>query len=212
MSDENKHSEDEKNSKKGGEFRVPPRTWVVWIAIFGGIILLMLLKERMEAPGDIISQYKFQQFVESNQIVQATVNYNPQNPLNEVVGKYRKDENGRSVETPFRAKVRLTEKMEEKLYEKYPQIEAKEPNTMLMNVAVSVLPFVIIAALIWFFFIRQIKMAGKGALSFGKSKARLLAKERNKTTFKDVAGIDEAIEEVSELVEFLKDPKKFQRL
>ena len=46
MSDENKHSEDEKNSKKGGEFRVPPRTWVVWIAIFGGIILLMLLKER----------------------------------------------------------------------------------------------------------------------------------------------------------------------
>jgi cell division protease FtsH len=55
-------------------------------------------------------------------------------------------------------------------------------------------------------------MAGKGALSFGKSKARLLAKERNKTTFKDVAGIEEAIQEVSELVEFLKDPKKFQRL
>ena len=50
----------------------------------------------------------------------------------------------------------------------------------------------VIATLIWFFFIRQIKMAGKGALSFGKSKARLLAKERNKTTFKDVAGIDEA--------------------
>jgi len=70
----------------------------------------------------------------------------------------------------------------------------------------------VIAAFIWFFFIRQIKMAGKGALSFGKSKARLLAKERNKTTFKDVAGIEEAIEEVSELVEFLKDPKKFQRL
>ena len=67
-------------------------------------------------------------------------------------------------------------------------------------------------ALIWFFFIRQIKMAGKGALSFGKSKARMLAKERNKTTFKDVAGIEEAMEEVSELVEFLKDPKKFQRL
>jgi cell division protease FtsH len=55
-------------------------------------------------------------------------------------------------------------------------------------------------------------MAGKGALSFGKSKARMLAKDRNKTTFKDVAGVEEAIEEVSELVEFLKDPKKFQRL
>ena len=50
-------------------------------------------------------------------------------------------------------------------------------------------------------------MAGKGALSFGKSKARMLAKERNKTMFKDVAGIEEAIEEVSEIVEFLKDRK-----
>ena len=74
------------------------------------------------------------------------------------------------------------------------------------------LPLVIIGALIWFFFIRQIKMAGKGALSFGKSKARMLAKEKNKTTFKDVAGVEEAKDEVSELVEFLKDPKKFQKL
>ena len=76
----------------------------------------------------------------------------------------------------------------------------------------NLLFFLGIALLFWFFFIRQIKLAGKGALSFGKSKARLLAKERNKITFKDVAGVDEAIEEVSELVEFLKDPKKFQRL
>src|SRR5258707_12515530 len=101
--------------------------------------------------------------------------------------------------------------MEDKLFA-LPQFEPREPNTMLFSVLWSVLPILIIGGLIWFFFIRQIKMAGKGALSFGKSKARLLAKERNKTTFKEVAGIDEAIEEVSELVEFLKDPKKFQRL
>ncbi len=115
------------------------------------------------------------------------------------------------VEAPFRAKVRLYPDLEKKLLS-LPQFEPREPNTMLFSFMLSVLPIIIIAALIWFFFIRQIKMAGKGALSFGKSKARLLAKERNKTTFKDVAGIEEAIEEVSELVEFLKDPKKFQRL
>ncbi len=55
-------------------------------------------------------------------------------------------------------------------------------------------------------------MAGKGALSFGKSKARMLSKEKNRTTFMDVAGVVDAKEDVSELVEFLKDPKKFQKL
>src|SRR6201999_3362864 len=83
---------------------------------------------------------------------------------------------------------------------------------MLLSVMMTLLPSLLIGAFIWFFFIRQIKMARKGALSFGESKARLLAKQWNKATFKGVAGIEEAIEEVSELVEFLKDPKKFQRL
>ncbi len=204
----NRYNDEEKNSRKG-EFKVPPRTWIVWIAIFGGIILLMLFKDRMETQGETLTQYRFQQLVESNQIVEATINYNPQNPfLTEITGKYRAEDR---KEVPFRAKARLTEQMENKLLA-LPQFGVREPNTMLLSMMWSVLPIVLIAALIWFFFIRQIKMAGKGALSFGKSKARLLAKERNKTTFKDVAGIDEAIEEVSELVEFLKDPKKFQRL
>ena len=171
----------------------------------------MLFKDRMEPPGDVLNQYTFQQLVESNQIKQATINYSPQSPdLREITGKYWKD-GDRKVEASFRVKARLTPKLEEKLLS-LPQFEPREPNTMLFSFMLSVLPIIVIAALIWFFFIRQIKMAGKGALSFGKSKARLLAKERNKTTFKDVAGIEEAIEEVSELVEFLKDPKKFQRL
>src|SRR5450755_4912687 len=92
------------------------------------------------------------------------------------------------------------------------KIEISQPNSLLLSIGYQLLFFVGIGVLFWFFFIRQIKMAGKGALSFGKSKARMLAKDRNKTTFKDVAGIEEAMEEVSELVEFLKDPKKFQRL
>ena len=91
-------------------------------------------------------------------------------------------------------------------------INVAQPNSLLLSIGYQLLFFVGIGVLFWFFFIRQIKAAGKGALSFGKSKARMLAKDRNKTTFKDVAGVEEAIEEVSELVEFLKDPKKFQRL
>ncbi len=219
MADE-KYNDDDKSSKKGGEFRVPPRTWIVWIAIFGGIILLMLAKERMTEPSEQLSQYNFFQKVDSNLVAHAIINYSAQSAfLTEIVGAYyKKDgdgnfikENGKPKEFPFRTKARLTEQMENKLLA-LDKIEPREPNTMLLSVMWSILPILVVATLVWFFFIRQIKMAGKGALSFGKSKARLLAKERNKTTFKDVAGVEEAIEEVSELVEFLKDPKKFQRL
>ena len=213
MSDNKKSGNDDKNSRKGGEFRVPPRTWVVWIAILSGIILLLLFRDRYDLPGiEVLSQYRFEQLVDSNQIVQATINYNLQgSALNEISGKYRKAVNDPKSEVPFRVKAKLYPELEKKLLTS-PRFEPREPNTMLVSFMVSVLPIVAIAALIGFFFLRQIKMAGKGALNFGKSKARLLAKERNKTTFKDVAGIEEAIEEVSELVEFLKDPKKFQRL
>jgi len=92
MADDNRYNDEDKNSKKGGEFKVPPRTWLVWIAIFGGIILLMLFKERMDAPGELLSQSRFWQLVDSNQIASAIINYSPQNPsLNEVVGKYYRD-------------------------------------------------------------------------------------------------------------------------
>ena len=215
MSDDNRSNE-ENNSRKPGEFKVPPRTWLVWIVIIGGIIVLMLLRDKMDSQGEILSQFRFQQIVESNQVASAIISYNAQNPfLTEISGKYFKD--GQTDNTnsdnlvQFRAKTRLTTKLEEKLLT-LKQIEVREPNTMLLNVLWNLLPFLLLATVVWFFFVRQIKMAGKGAMSFGKSKARLLAKERNKTTFKDVAGIDEAIDEVTELVDFLKDPKKFQRL
>ena len=75
----------------------------------------------------------------------------------------------------------------------------------------TLLPILVFVGL--FLLIRQqMKMAGRGAMSFGKSRAKLLNQDRNRITFKDVAGCDEAKEEVWELVEFLKDPKKFQRL
>ena len=215
MPEENKLNDDDKNSKKGGDFKVPPRTWVVWIAIIGGILMLVMFKNRMELQPGTLLPAEFQQKLEAHQIASVSLNFNPQSQLSaDIVGMYYKtDDKGNKLndKVPFRTKTLLTPSLQEQLIH-LPQFEVREPNQLLLNVVWSVLPIVVIAAFIWFFFIRQIKMAGKGALSFGKSKARLLAKERNKTTFKDVAGIDEAIEEVSELVEFLKDPKKFQRL
>jgi cell division protease FtsH len=82
----------------------------------------------------------------------------------------------------------------------------------LKSAMFTFLPFLLIIVILFFLFRQQMKSAGRGAMSFGKSKARLLTMDRNKVTFKDVAGIQEAKEELFEIVDFLKDPRKFQKL
>ena len=94
------------------------------------------------------------------------------------------------------------------------KVEAKpeEEQSFVMNIFISWFPMLLLIG-VWVFFMRQMQGGGKGgAFSFGKSKARLLDESTNTITFADVAGCDEAKEEVSELVEFLRDPSKFQKL
>jgi cell division protease FtsH len=88
----------------------------------------------------------------------------------------------------------------------------KEPqNNILLPLLFNVGPFVLLGA-IWFFFMRQMQSGGNKALSFGKSRARLLSMQQKKVTFKDVAGVDEAKEELKEIIEYLREPQKFQKL
>ncbi|MFT5549091.1 MAG: cell division protease FtsH [Candidatus Azotimanducaceae bacterium] len=88
-----------------------------------------------------------------------------------------------------------------------------EQPSLLAHIFVSWFPFIVLIGL-WVFFMRQMQGGGggKGAMSFGKSKARLLSEDQINISFNDVAGVDEAKEEVGELVEFLRDPSKFQKL
>jgi ATP-dependent Zn protease len=149
----------------GNKSGVSRRTWFVWLAVFAGIILLMLFRDRWESSEELISQHRFEELVDSGEIVHAAVNYDPQNPaLNDVIGKYSRTENGAQSEVPFRARIRLTGNLEEKLLS-LPQVEPRQPNTMLLSVVSSVLPIVVIAALIWFFFIRQIRRVAKSSPS-----------------------------------------------
>src|SRR5687767_1247377 len=214
MSDENK----EKNSgkdRKTGEVKVPPRNWLIWTIILVAIPVVIFLRTRTESNYNMVSRQDLEALLAGSKTngIQGKIYYPPPQSslLAEITGKYN-GTNAAGVVGPvqFRAKTRVSEKLEESLLAA--GFQEAEPNTLLMSIFVTVLPILLVAFLVYFFFIRQIKMAGKGALSFGKSKARLLSKEKNRTTFKDVAGVDEAKEEVSELVEFLKDPKKFQKL
>ncbi|KPA14625.1 cell division protein FtsH [Candidatus Magnetomorum sp. HK-1] len=91
-------------------------------------------------------------------------------------------------------------------------IDVQPPNdNPWVSILVSWLPMLVLIG-VWVFFMRQMQMGGGKALSFGKSRARLLSNQQDKVTFADVAGIEEAKEELQEIVDFLKDPKKYTRL
>lgn len=120
---------------------------------------------------------------------------------------------GRNVtsEIPYGAQEMLAEKALEKKGLKY-KAEKAESESTLLTIFISWFPMLLLIG-VWIFFMRQMQGGGKGgAMSFGKSKAKLLSEDQIKTTFADVAGCEEAKEEVSELVDFLREPSKFQKL
>ena len=115
-------------------------------------------------------------------------------------------------ESPFQAEIILTDELMNQLQDKDIKVVVKKPNMLLSSILINLGGFLLLFGLIYFIFIRQMKNAGKGAMSFGKSRAKLLNQDKNKITFSDVAGVDEAKEELGEVVEFLKNPKQFQKL
>jgi cell division protease FtsH len=122
--------------------------------------------------------------------------------LDEKTGKHRK----------FRVFIASTEDVQKKLTEKGVAFEVVPQNPYLWQILSGAIPFLLIMGLLYFLFMRQMRIAGKGAMSFGKSRAKLLSRGKNRITFSDVAGVEEAEEEVQEIVEFLKDPKRYQKL
>jgi cell division protease FtsH len=221
MFDDDSNLKDNGGQKKpagNGFNKIPLFPLLAWAGIITLMVALFLMRQHSITPAVTLSESDFLDKFASNQIAHAVINLgggqaaSVLSPVNGTYYPVDKDGKIQKEEIQFICpKAYFTANMLDQLL-RSGKIEVGEPSVLVMNLLWSVAPFLILGVLFWFFFIRQIKAAGKGALSFGKSKARMLAKDRNKTTFKDVAGVDEAIEEVSELVEFLKDPKKFQRL
>ena len=125
---------------------------------------------------------------------------------NQVTGKLRGDENLRTtIPSDYPGIIDV-------LQEAGVAIEVKESSTPAwLSFLINASPFILLFGF-WIFMMRQMQAGGNKALSFGKSRARLLTSQQKKITFKDVAGVDEAKEELQEIIEFLREPQKFQKL
>ncbi len=211
-----------KDNKSGGN--EPSFNWrgIVLIAIaFALIGLAVLFRGGAYANVEDVPYNRFLELLDNKQIV-----IDKEYPLQLVVeegrptqtlrGAYTKQGSGPnpSQQVPFRTTIYLNynTNLQEKLAEAGIQPAIKMESNLWAQTLVGFLPIAFFLLVLYFLFRQQIRMAGKGALNFGKSKARMLARDKNKITFKDVAGVEEAKDEVTELVEFLRDPKKFQKL
>ena len=172
--------------------------WVV-VGLFM-ILLFNLFTFQGQSPDEEVKFSEFVSKVEQGDIREVTIRGNYINGL---------FKDGR----PFRTYMVEYPDLVKVLRDHHVTINAKPPedNPWYVTLLVTWGPFILFLAL-WFFLMRQMQIGGNKALSFGRSRARLLTEDRKKVTFSDVAGIDEAKEEVVEIIEFLKDPHKFQKL
>ena len=214
-------STDEKNNPENQPKGFNPKVLLIWLAILAAIIGLVMAQSS-EISGSQRALNSVDELIyaaKDDRVEKAVIQSDPKggeewyvvngrvlNPAFEV------DENQYKT-LPFVVKGRITESEYKELRSLLGSRLTEEPSsTIWTDLLFSLLPFLLIIGLLYFLFVRQLRMAGKGALNFGKSKAKLLTRENEKIVFKDVAGCDEAKEEVSEIVDFLKDPKRFRKI
>jgi len=181
------------------------RTLIVWLAIFVVVILLWNTVQAGRVTRVSLTFTEFLEQVEKGQIAEVTIRGQ------ELTGSFT--EGGQYPEGDhFYTYLPEYPNLVEELRDSGVVIKAEEPKeNPLLQFLFGWAPFLLIIGL-WIFFMRQMQSGGNKALSFGKSKAKLLNTTNKKVTFEDVAGIEEAKEELAEIVDFLKEPQKFQRL
>jgi cell division protease FtsH len=197
--------------------RFQPKMLIFWLVLVGAVVGLLMWSPNLNtAPEtltiqDVVERAEEKNIYNEDPRKAAVIRPDPSGgrDWHMITGESRKDVN--SAFKPFRAAGRVTDSSMERL-QKSKLFSEQPTTTVLASIAGQVIPFLIIIGLLYFLFVRQLKQAGRGAMSFGKSRAKLLTRDRDKITFAEVAGCDEAKEEVSEVVEFLKDPKKFTKM
>jgi cell division protease FtsH len=200
-----------KRGPEGRDPRYPSPMMLLWLVVLVVIPILYLYRSNGREKIAEISYPQLVEQVDSGNVASVVIVANPASSLYTIRGEYNKpDSKGHKK---FVANVLYSDEIFKRLTAQKITPAFAEGSSWWMQILGSPLLFLLVlVGLFYFFVIRQIKTAGKGALSFGKSRARMLSRDKNKVTFKDVAGMAEAKEEVEEIIAFLKDPKKFQRL
>ncbi|HVS61965.1 MAG TPA: ATP-dependent zinc metalloprotease FtsH [Thermoanaerobaculia bacterium] len=181
------------------------RTLLLWAIVFVMVILLINFLQQGRTAGKDISFSEFLTLVQQEKVSQVTIRGD------RLTGEFKPgispDRNDEFV-TQLPQWDGLVDLLRQKRVEIYAEPQRDSP---LLTMLFSWGPILLIIGL-WIFFMRQMQTGGNRALSFGKSKAKLLSTSGKKVTFKDVAGVEEAKEELSEIVDYLKDPQRFQKL
>lgn len=172
--------------------------WVVLVCI--AVLLWTVVKTNTGRQVNDLSFTDFIKQVEAGRVVEVTI------AGTEVTGRLQGNAEIRTVIPPG------YDRVYDLLTEKGVTTRIKEPSTgNWVTILVNAVPFVLLLAF-WIFMMRQMQSGGNKALSFGKSRARMHSSQQKKVTFKDVAGVEEAKEELQEIIEFLREPQKFQKL
>ena len=202
--------------KKKPEMTTPQkfsqRGLLIWFAILGLMLLAyQFYKEDQQPTAELNYNPDFVNLVESGEIPECEI-------VSEISGNQYIRGTQKSIDPrtgkrkQFKVDVMVTDDMPAWLQENKVKFKFRRESPYFWQIVSSALPILLLLGLLWFMFSRQMKGMGQGALSFGKSRAKMLARDKNKVTFKDVAGVEEAKEEVQEIIDFLKDPKRFQKL
>ena len=170
----------------------------LWLVISLMMVMLFQVFKQPDRSSVALSYSDFLTMVDSGSVIQVTIQGD--------------NITGMSAQGPFRTFAPKDPELIKLLRSKGVKISAKpEENSSWFQVFLSWIPMLLLIG-VWIFFMRQMQVGGGKALSFGKSRARLMSDSQEKVTFDDVAGIEEAKEELEEIVDFLRDPKKFTRL
>lgn len=195
--------------------RFQPKVLLIWLSIVAVVLALFYLPSGKMQPTKKLKVQEVVERAERGEIEEGIIRTDQSGGRDwaEITGVMKQPvlQTEAGPTRNFRAAGRLTDSSIEKLQKS--NVFTEQPAaTLAGTIASQVIPFVVIIGLLYFLFVRQLRNAGRGALNFGKSRAKLLTRDRDKITFSDVAGCDEAKEEVAEVVEFLKDPKKFTKM